>query len=50
MDNNKKYRCSVYNIPVELEDEANKTLLIHGYTGAMDIASEAITECLTYGQ
>lgn len=50
MDNNKKYRCSVYTIPVELEDKANKTLLIHGYTGAMDIASEAITECLTYGQ
>ena len=46
----KKYRPSVYNIPVDLEDGSGQTLLIHGYTGAMDIASEAIIECLQPGE
>ena len=43
---NKLYRPSVYTIPVVIKDEPGKTLLIHGYTGAMDIASEKIMNCL----
>lgn len=30
---------SSYTIPVKLEDEGNKYMLIHGYTGAIDIVS-----------
>lgn len=30
-------KLSYYTIPVKLESEANKYLLIHGYTGAIDI-------------
>ncbi|MDR1668284.1 MAG: hypothetical protein LBS03_11455 [Bacteroidales bacterium] len=33
------YRFSSYAIPVKLEDEKDKYMLIHGYTGAIDIAS-----------
>ena len=29
-------------IPVKLEQEEGKYMLIHGYTGAMDIVSEAL--------
>lgn len=45
---NKSYRASVYTIPIVIKDEPGKTLLIHGYTGAMDIASENIMNCLQY--
>ena len=47
---NKLYRPSVYTIPVVIKDEPGKTLLIHGYTGAMDIASEKIMICLQPGK
>lgn len=33
-------RTSSYMIPVKLEQEEGKYMLIHGYTGAMDIVSE----------
>lgn len=33
-------KLSYYTIPVKLEDEENKYLLMHGYTGAIDIVSE----------
>lgn len=33
-------RASSYIIPVKLESEEGKYMLIHGYTGAMDIVSE----------
>ena len=32
-------RTSSYMIPVKLEQEEGKYMLIHGYTGAMDIVS-----------
>lgn len=35
-------RVSSYMIPVKLEKEKNKYILIHGYTGAMDIISEKL--------
>lgn len=37
MDN---LRVSSYMIPVKLEQEEGMYMLIHGYTGAMDIVSE----------
>ena len=33
-------RTSTYMIPVKLENEIGKYMLIHGYTGAVDIVSE----------
>lgn len=33
-------RTSSYMIPVKLESEKGKYMLIHGYTGAMDIVTE----------
>lgn len=30
-------RTSSYLIPVKLEDEEDKYMLIHGYTGAIDV-------------
>lgn len=35
-------RTSSYMIPVRLEKEAGKYMLIHGYTGAVDIVSEEL--------
>ena len=35
-------RTSSYLIPVKLEDEEGKYMLIHGYTGAIDIVSESM--------
>lgn len=35
-------RTSSYLIPVKLEDEEDKYMLIHGYTGAIDIASASM--------
>lgn len=35
---------SYYTIPVKLEDEENKYLLVHGYTGAIDIVDGSIWE------
>ena len=37
-----KLRISSYMIPVKLENEEDKYMLIHGYTGAIDIASEEL--------
>ena len=41
-------RTSSYIIPVKLESEEGKYMLIHGYTGAMDIVSESVVLCLKY--
>lgn len=35
----KPLRMSSYTIPVKLENEDGKYMLIHGYTGAIDIVS-----------
>lgn len=37
-------RTSSYMIPVELESEEGKYMLIHGYTGAIDVASAELVE------
>lgn len=37
-------RTSSYMIPVKLESEKGKYMLIHGYTGAMDIVTEHLLE------
>ena len=37
-----KLRVSSYMIPVKLEKEGGKYMLIHGYTGAIDIVSEEL--------
>ena len=37
---------SYYTIPVKLEDEENKYLLVHGYTGAIDIVDGSIWDGL----
>lgn len=37
-------RTSSYMIPVKLESEKGKYMLIHGYTGAMDIVTEQLLE------
>lgn len=41
MDN---LRTSSYLIPVQLESETNKYLLIHGYTGAIDVVTEQLLQ------
>lgn len=43
-------RTSSYIIPVKLESEEGKYMLIHGYTGAMDIVSESVVLCLKYNE
>lgn len=40
-------KLSHYTIPVKLEKEDGKYLLIHGYTGAIDIVDESIIEKIT---
>lgn len=37
-------RTSSYIIPVKLESEEGKYMLIHGYTGAVDIVTEDLLE------
>ena len=37
-------RTSSYMIPVKLEKEEGKYMLIHGYTGAIDIVTENLLE------
>ena len=37
---------SYYTIPVKLQAEDNKHMLIHGYTGAMDIVDSNIVNAL----
>lgn len=37
-------RMSSYSIPVKLESEKDKYMLIHGYTGAIDIVNETFLE------
>ena len=37
-------RTSSYMIPVKLEKEESKYMLIHGYTGAMDIVTETLLD------
>ena len=43
-------RTSSYIIPVKLESEEGKYMLIHGYTGAVDIVSESVVLCLKYNE
>lgn len=38
----KNLHLSYYTIPVKLDSEKNKYLLVHGYTGAIDIVSEDV--------
>jgi uncharacterized protein len=42
------YRFSSYAIPVKLENEKDKYMLIHGYTGAIDIVSEKVIRYLEH--
>ena len=42
----KPLRMSSYTIPVKLENEDGKYMLIHGYTGAIDIVSEKLFHCM----
>lgn len=43
-------RTSSYIIPVKLESEEGKYMLIHGYTGVVDIVSESVVLCLKYNE
>ena len=38
----KKLRVSSYMIPVKLEKEEGKYMLIHGYTGAADVVTMSL--------
>lgn len=40
------YRLSSYTIPVRLDDAPDKVMLVHGYTGAIDIAHKNIASFL----
>ncbi|GHT21323.1 radical SAM/SPASM domain-containing protein [Bacteroidia bacterium] len=40
------YRFSSYGIKVKLENEEDKYMLLHGYTGAIDIVNEKVMEYL----
>lgn len=42
MENLQEYRKSSYAIPVCVDDEQKQYMLIHGYTGALDLVSESI--------
>lgn len=42
----KLFRPSIYNIIVPLRREKGKYILVHGYTGAIDVANENIVELL----
>ena len=39
-------RTSSYLIPVRLEDEKDKYMLIHGYTGAIDVVNKEVVDLL----
>ncbi len=43
------YRTSLYTIFLKLENEDNDFLLVHGYTGAMDIVTENVAHFLRKG-
>lgn len=45
-----EYRLSSYTIFTELIDHGGKYMLVHGYTGAIDIAPESIASYLRSGQ
>lgn len=45
-----KLRISSYVIPIKLEDEINKYMLMHGYTGAIDIVGEEVVTKLLHHQ
>jgi len=42
-------RASSYIVDVKIESEQNKHLLIHGYTGAMDVVNTTVLEYLKTG-
>lgn len=41
-----QYRLSSYTIPVELDGIPDQVMLVHGYTGAIDIAHKNIAAFL----
>ena len=41
-----KHRTSVYTIFIELENDENYSLLVHGYTGAIDKVSKRVWNIL----
>lgn len=43
------FRPSTYNIIVELKNAPNKYMMVHGYTGAIDIANPNVIELLKPG-
>lgn len=43
-------RVSSYVIPIKLEDEINKYMLMHGYTGAIDIVEQDVATKLAHHQ
>ena len=43
------YRTSLYTIFTKLENEDNDFLLVHGYTGAMDVVTEKVARFLRNG-
>ena len=48
MNPDKTLRLSSYTIQVELNDRKNQVLLIHGYTGAVDIVSKELASTLNH--
>ena len=44
------YRLSFYTIFIKLDNSKGKYMLVHGYTGAIDIASEKLVACLRSGE
>lgn len=49
MENKTVFRPSTYNILVRLEKDPSQYMLIHGYTGAVDIANPSVADCLRPG-
>ena len=43
------YRLSAYTIFIELKDASHDYMLIHGYTGALDLASKRLVDYLRLG-
>lgn len=43
----KEINTSSYLIPVKLDSEKDKYMLIHGYTGAMDIVSSKVLSAIS---
>lgn len=46
MNNGKQYKPSLYNIIVKLPDKPNQFLLVHGYSGAIDLVNKNVVNLL----